>query len=188
MTGRGVIINGPSPQDWLTTYAVVVLVTLAAFPVALLAASGLTRWRRHRGHSCAAARRRSVAEVGLVYGTAPWLWLTMLPASSTPGHRAASLVPLRDLATMPTYQVVGNLLVLAAVGLFGPLRFGALASLPRVVALAALASTLIEVTQYALALGRVASIDDVLLNTAGATLAALLSWPAWRGRAALRAA
>jgi len=83
---------------------------------------------------------------------------------------------------------VGNLLVLAAVGLFGPVRFRALASLPRVVAVSALASTLIEVTQYALALGRVASIDDVLLNTAGATFAALLSWPAWRGRARLRAA
>lgn len=188
MTARGVIINGPSPHDWLATYVAVALVMLAALPAALLVAQALTRWRRRSGLAVAEARSRSIAEVGLAYGTAPWLWLTMVPASTTPDHRAASLVPLRDLATMPTYQVVGNLLVLAAVGLLGPLRFRALATLPRIVVVCAVASTLIEVTQYALALGRVASVDDVLLNTAGAALAALLSWPLWRQRGALRAA
>ena len=188
MTGRGVIISGPSPHDWLATYVAVALVMLAALPACVLLTRALIRWRRRRGLTTAEARLRSVAEVGLAYGTAPWLWLTMLPASSTPGHRAVSLVPLRDLATMPAYQVVGNLLVLAAVGLLGPLRFRALATLPRVVAVCALASTLIEVTQYALALGRVASVDDVLLNTSGAALAALLSRPLWHRGAALRAA
>ena len=38
-----------------------------------------------------------------------------------------SLVPLRDLVSMSTTQVIGNLLVFAALGFFAPLRFRALA-------------------------------------------------------------
>ncbi|MCF4123280.1 VanZ family protein [Antribacter sp. KLBMP9083] len=39
---------------------------------------------------------------------------------------------------------------------------------------------LVEVLQYALDLGRVSSVDDVLLNTAGALLAAACSYRWWR--------
>ena len=172
---------------WLGTMTGVVLLAIAALPLAVFVVCALARLRILHGATPRLAWRRSVTEVGLVYGTVPWVWLTMLPGGPA-GPGAVSLVPLRDLATMPTYQVAGNLLVLAAIGLLGPLRFRALATLPRVVAVSALASTLIEVTQYALALGRVASVDDVLLNTSGAALAGLLSRPLWRGRAAFRAA
>ena len=186
--GLGVVLNGPSSHDWLVTYETVVLLTLTALPLALLATHLLIGWRCRRGLPGTEARLRSVAEIGLIYGTVPWLWLTMLPASTTAGPRAVSVVPLRDLATMPTYQVLGNLLVLAALGLFGPIRFSWLRSVPRATLAAAGTSVLIESTQYALALGRVASIDDVLLNTVGAAAAALLSWPVWRQRGALRVA
>ncbi len=97
-----------------------------------------------------------------------------------------SLMPLRDLVTMSTGQVVGNLLILAALGLLAPVRFAALASLPRILALAAVGSTLIETAQYVLQLDRVSSVDDVLLNTAGAGLAALASRPWWMARPAAR--
>jgi glycopeptide antibiotics resistance protein len=76
--------------------------------------------------------------------------------------------------------IVGNLLVLAALGFFAPMRFAALASLPRILVLAASCSVLIETAQYALQLDRVSSVDDVLLNAAGAVLAALASRPWWR--------
>ena len=105
-----------------------------------------------------------------------------------PGSRAGdvagrvSLVPLRDLVTMSTYQVVGNLLILAALGFLAPVRFAAMASLPRILALAAVGSALIETAQYVLQLDRVSSVDDVLLNTAGAGLAALASHPWWMAR------
>ena len=49
-------------------------------------------------------------------------------------------------------------------------------------ALAASCSILIEVLQYVLMLDRVSSVDDVLLNTAGAGLASLLSYYWWRAR------
>lgn len=103
-----------------------------------------------------------------------------LRAGRVPGR--LSLIPLHDLPTTGAVQIVGNLLVLAALGFFAPLRFPTLASLPRIVALAAACSILIETTQYALRLDRVSSVDDVLLNTAGATLAALASGHWWRRR------
>jgi glycopeptide antibiotics resistance protein len=44
---------------------------------------------------------------------------------------------------------------------------------------AATASVTVEILQYGLDLGRVSSIDDVLLNAAGAGLAALASRRTW---------
>jgi glycopeptide antibiotics resistance protein len=101
-----------------------------------------------------------------------------------------SLVPLRDLLTIlaggpltVTVQIVGNLLVFAALGFLAPLRFAALASVPRILALAAGCSVLVEAAQYVLRLDRVSSVDDVLLNAAGAGLAALASHRWWRAPA-----
>ena len=96
-------------------------------------------------------------------------------------------MPLRDLVTIFAHgpltaavQIVGNLLVLAALGFFAPIRFAALASVPRILALAAGCSVLVETAQYVLRLDRVSSVDDVLLNAAGAGLAALASRRWWR--------
>lgn len=68
----------------------------------------------------------------------------------------------------------------AALGFLAPLRFAALASVPRILTLAAGSSVLVEAAQYVLQLDRVSSVDDVLLNTAGAGLAALASRRWWR--------
>ncbi|WGL50975.1 VanZ family protein [Nocardioides sp. BP30] len=178
--GHGVVIVG-TRSDWVARYDVVVLSTLAALPIAVLVGWLLARRRRRGRASARWAWCSALCEVGIAYGTLPWVWLTMLPGSGAGRvHGQLSLVPLRDLQTMPTYQVVGNLLVFAALGALGPVRFRALASLPRIVVLGAACSALIETAQYVLPLGRVASVDDVLLNTAGAGLAAVLTWPWWR--------
>ncbi|MFD9480444.1 MULTISPECIES: VanZ family protein [Streptomyces] len=91
-----------------------------------------------------------------------------------------SPVPLRDLVTMGPLGIVGNLLVFAALGFFAPMRFHALASVPRILALGAGCSVLVEAAQYVLRLDRVSSVDDVLVNAAGAVLAALASRRWWR--------
>ncbi|WP_243845113.1 hypothetical protein [Mumia sp. ZJ1417] len=65
------------------------------------------------------ALRTTLAEIGIVCGTLPWVWLTLRPAGGA-AHGTVSLVPLRDLSSMPPYQVVGNLLVFAALGFFAP--------------------------------------------------------------------
>ncbi|MEW2329369.1 VanZ family protein [Micromonospora chersina] len=173
-------------HGWLGTFNGVALLTVAALPLAALVVWALARRRRVLG--AAQAWRMSLAEVGIVYGTVPWVWMIMLPgdrAGTVPGR--ISLVPLRDLLTIlaagpltVTVQIVGNLLVFAALGFLAPLRFAALASVPRILALAAGCSVLVEVAQYVLRLDRVSSVDDVLLNTAGAGLAALVSRRWWR--------
>jgi hypothetical protein len=160
----------------LSTESGVVVVTVALLPLVVQATVSLARQRIRRGDPPRRAWRRSVAEVGIVYGTVPGVWMTMLPgvrAGDVTG--AVSLVPLRDLETMSTFQVVGNLLIFAAWGLLAPLRFPALATVARVTMLAAAGSVVIETTQYVLRLDRVSSVDDVLLNAAGAGLASLVS-------------
>ncbi|WP_308258161.1 VanZ family protein [Pseudonocardia lacus] len=171
------------------TFTGVALTTVALLPVAALAVWVLARTRRAAGATPRWALRGSLAEVGIVYGTLPWVVMTMLPggrAGEVPGR--VSLLPLADLVTMDRGQVVGNLLVLAALGFCAPVRFAALASVPRVLVLAACCSASIEVAQYALQLDRVSSVDDVLLNTTGAGLAALASRRRWRATRPTRVA
>ncbi|MDR2983630.1 MAG: VanZ family protein [Nocardiopsaceae bacterium] len=176
---------------WIGSFTGVVMITVAVLPLAALAVWALARRRIVTGATPGWAWRESLAEVGIVYGTVPWVWMIMLP-----GHRAGaasgrlSLVPLRDLFTIlannpvtATGQIVGNLLVFAALGFFAPLRFAAMASVPRILALAASCSIVVEVAQYFLPLDRVSSVDDVLLNAAGAGLAALASRHWWRATA-----
>ena len=178
-------------HGWVGTFTGVALITVAALPLAALAVWALARRRSVTGTTPAWAWRKSLAEVGIVYGTVPWVWMIMLPgdrAGAVPAR--VSLVPLRDLLTIlaghpatATVQVAGNLLVFAALGFLAPLRFTALASVPRILALAAGCSVVVETAQYVLRLDRVSSVDDVLLNTAGAGLAALASRRWWRATA-----
>ncbi|MGW6412557.1 VanZ family protein [Streptomyces vinaceus] len=168
------------------TFNGVVLMTLVTLPLAVLAAWGLARVRRAGGDAGgtggeSAAWRTSLAEVGMVHGTVPFLWLTMMPGAA-PGIAPArvSLVPLRDLATMGSLGIIGNLLVFASLGFFAPVRFAAMASLPRILALGAGCSVLVESAQYVLRLDRVSSVDDVLVNAAGAVLAGVASRRWWR--------
>nr|WP_092880732.1 VanZ family protein [Actinopolymorpha cephalotaxi] len=165
----------------------VLLMMLAGLPPAALVVWVLALRRRAAGSTRSSAWRTSLAEVGMVHGTVPMLWLTLMPG---PGAgvvpRRVSLVPLRDLATMGPLGIGGNLVILAALGFFAPMRFAALATLPRILALAAGCSALVEIAQYVLWLDRVTSVDDVLVNTTGAVLAGLASRRWWRTPAGVR--
>ena len=157
----------------------VLLMMLVGLPLAALVAWALARFRRPAGG--ASAWRMSLAEVGMVYGTVPLVWLTLMPgtgAGTVTGR--VSLVPLRDLVTMGPIGIGGNLLIFAALAFFAPIRFAALASVPRILALGAGCSVLVEIAQYVLRLDRVSSVDDVLVNAAGAVLAGLASRRWWR--------
>ncbi|MEU7143612.1 VanZ family protein [Nocardia sp. NPDC046473] len=161
----------------------VILASIAAIPVAGVAAWWLGRWR---------GRRAALCEVGMVLGTAPWLWMILTPKGT---GRSLNLVPLRDLAEQLTddrviEQFGGNLLVFAALGFLLPLRLPWFARPYRILLTAAGASIVVETLQFALAIGRHSSVDDVLLNAVGAYLAAL-SVHLWirhggHGRRALR--
>ncbi|MGW5430380.1 VanZ family protein [Streptomyces sp. NPDC004059] len=161
------------------TFNGVVFVMLVALPLAALVVWVLARRRRAAGVT--SAWRISLAEVGMVHGTVPFVWLTMMPgagAGTVPGR--VSLIPLRDLLTMGPLGIAGNLLIFAALGFFAPMRFAALTSVPRILALGAGCSVLVETAQYVLRLDRVSSVDDVLVNATGAVLAGLASRRWWR--------
>jgi hypothetical protein len=154
-------------QQW----GAVLVASAVGFPVAVLVVVALVRAGR--------PVRFAVAEVFLVAGTLPWLWMILTPDAH--GARRVSLVPLNDLfAHDPVVQIGGNLLVFSALGALLPVRWPA--GTARVALVAALASTTVEILQYALALGRVSSVDDVLLNTLGAVLAAQVTRAWWRSR------
>lgn len=165
----------------LTETGVVVL-TMLAFPVAVLAVPVLAVLRRVFGVAWPRAWRHSLAEVAIVYGTVPGVLLTLLPGNNGILAGNVSLVPFEDMSTMGPIGLIGNLLIFAALGFFGPIRFPALRSVWRVLILAGAASVSIEALQHLLPLGRVSSVDDVILNAGGATAAAILSWPWWRRR------
>ncbi|MGP2442750.1 VanZ family protein [Streptomyces sp. JW3] len=146
----------------------VLLMTLVGLPLAALLVWALARLRR--AGSVTSGWRMPVAEVGMVYGTVPMVWLTLQPgpgAGVVPGR--VSPIPLRDLVTMGPVGIGGNLLI-----------FAALASVPRILMLGASCSILVETAQYVLRLDRVSSVDDVLVNAAGAVLFGLASRRLWR--------
>lgn len=150
----------------------VVLVAIAALPIAGIAAWWLARRR---------GRRAALCDVGMVVGTAPWLWMILTPKGT---GRSINLIPLRDLAEQLSdsrviEQFGGNLLVFAALGFFLPIRLPWFARPSRILLAGATASIVVETLQYALAIGRHSSIDDVALNAVGALLAGILSRPWW---------
>jgi hypothetical protein len=176
---------GAMGQVW-HAWGHVILVSAGCLPiVAVIAWWESTRRGEWRG---------PVAEIGIVAGTLPWLWMILTPRS---GERALAPIPLLSLrdvlfpAGSPGFapdvsalvvEVGGNLLALAALGLLLPVRFRAMAGVLRVGAVAAALSVLVETAQFTLDLGRVSAVDDVLLNTAGACIAALLSRRYWATR------
>ncbi|GII93418.1 VanZ family protein [Sinosporangium siamense] len=170
-------------QVW-DTWGLVVLAAALALPLAALVALVLTRHRVRREHP--APRRTAVADVAVVVGTAPWLWMILTPGSG----QSVQLIPLVDLgeqiARMPPeavfVQIVGNLLVFSALGAMLPVRSARFASITAVAAVAATASLSVEILQYVLRIERVSSVDDVILNTTGAVLAGLVTRRWWARR------
>ncbi|RDI24713.1 VanZ family protein [Lentzea flaviverrucosa] len=173
-------------QEWVGTETGVVVGAVLGIPVAVLAMLLLALYRKlvENPHPW----RTALADVGMVYGTLPWVWLIMLPGAEPGTAGELSLVPFADLIDLVEHrdagQIVGNMLVFAALGSFAPLRFAALRSVWRVLAFAAACSALLEIAQFVLRLDRVSSVDDVLLNAVGAALASLLSRWWWRPKPA----
>jgi VanZ like family len=167
--------------DAVRTWGPVIGATLAALPVAVLVFVVLARWRVRAGTPPAWAWTASGAEVGMVVGTVPWIWMILTPRA---GRGGVELIPGPGLVAVldggwstAVVQIGGNLLVFAAFGALAPVRWRL--GIAAVAAMAAAGSTTVEILQYALRLGRVSSVNDVALNTLGAVAAAFCTWR-WR--------
>jgi VanZ like family len=170
--------------DAFRTWGSVMLATVAAVPIGTLVVIALARRRIRAGPRPSQAWRVAVADVGMVVGTVPWIWMILTPQ---PGHGSLELIPGRGLATIlagdaavAIVQIGGNLLVFAAFGFLAPVRWPL--GTAAVATYAAAGSVVVETLQYALHLGRVSSADDVGLNALGGVLAALCSYRWWRRR------
>ncbi len=158
-------------------------ISAIALPYALLGWPLLAARRRRR-----MAVRRASATAGVDCAAALVVFLVFCLVTMPVGGSAEStldLVPGADITAAfgsdgSLWQVVGNVLLLCPLGALLPLRIRRLRMLPRIALAALIASVLVEGTQYLIHTGRVTSTDDVLLNTAGATLGAALSRRGWR--------
>jgi hypothetical protein len=162
----------------------VIVAALVALPIGAIAARQLAIHRERAGRPH--PTRTAWLDLGMVVGTLPWIWMILTPSNGT---NDINLVPFRDLAAVLTaapqtvvVQVAGNLLVFAALGALLPMRSARTAGLAPVALVAAAGSIAVETLQHLLHLGRVSSIDDVLLNVAGAALAALVTRRRWADR------
>jgi hypothetical protein len=180
-------LEGPDMIETLHRWAPVLRVWALALPLAAVLAGLLAVRRGAAGCPSRQAWTTAAAEVAMVAGTLPWIWMILTPTSAPGGVELVPGVGLaRIVAQGPStvlVQVGANLLVLGIVGALAPVRWpvgpGAVA------AGAAAVSALLEGLQYVLDLGRVSSVDDVLLNTAGALLGALLTRRWWLRRVPL---
>lgn len=97
-----------------------------------------------------------------------------------PGNDVRTALRAEYGDALPWVQLVGNVLLLLPLGALVPLRVRRLDTLGKVAVAGLLVSCAIELTQFLVLSGRVASTDDVVLNTIGATLGGLLARSARR--------
>lgn len=164
------------------------LVPAASFYLVLtIAAAVFAVVLRSRRFTVVPALFVSVADAVLLYAVllVGFLVAAPQPASDRPLVR---LVPGADLGValqaspgdlLPWLQLVGNLLLLAPFGALCPVRFAWFGGWGRLGAAMLMITCGIEFLQCTVLTGRVVSADDVLLNFAGAVLAALLTRPWW---------
>ena len=115
-------------------------------------------------------------------------------AVATYEHNAEPLATLRiqladGITPFELRNLVGNVLLLLPLGIYGPILMPRLRSVPAMLLAGAGVSALIELGQLAVATAygfpvRVADVDDVVLNTVGVLVGYLL-WRAWSAAASV---
>ena len=163
------------------------LLVVAALVSGTLAVVLLHRSRSARGPATVS---RSVLDVAILLSALAALYLTILvpiPLGDRPS-RTLEWWPTESVAlfSQPTLlgwsQALANIVLLAPLGALAPLRFERLRPFRRLATAALLTSLGIEVAQLVLPLGRVSSVDDLLMNTMGGMAGAIVTWWWWGRR------
>lgn len=141
-------------------------------------AGAVARPRHMRANRAKVGPMRALAGFLLALWLIAGLWLTLQPAHPFPGQVVDdNLVPFHTLriylANLDSEfwlrNLFGNLGLLLPLGLLGPIALPALARWWRILLVALLISTAIELTQLAVP-DRSADIDDVIVNVTGALI------------------
>ncbi|MFC8492802.1 VanZ family protein [Streptomyces sp. NPDC057235] len=133
--------------------------------------------------SAGPAGGRAVFGLVALLALVPFLLITLSHGYGT--ENRISAVPFReildasahadvDLSDVAAVNLIGNVLLLVPFGAAAAFVWPDRRRVLKTALTAAALSLTVEVAQYALSLGRVTSVDDVLLNTAGAALGAFL--------------
>lgn len=148
-------------------------------PIMIVPASAawlMLAYRRRRSLSVRRSLVTATLDVTIVlFG----VWASLLVTMPTDSESRVHLLPGTDLLMAANsqdafWQLTANFSLLLPLGMLLPMRWTWWRSLRRATSAALLASCGIELTQYVAGIGRVASIDDVLVNTAGAAAGAAL--------------
>jgi glycopeptide antibiotics resistance protein len=180
---RQTLTGGLFDTGWV--FVVVGLAVLAALAVVVVG----VRVRTARGEPTVLAAIDALVLGGLLLAVASTLTFTLVPQPDGPGGAHSwNLVPFASTSRIAASSVdalvavrilLGNVLLFVPVGFFvalyrrssHPLRSALVASLGL--------SLVVEVTQAALPLGRVANVDDVILNVAGGLIGAIVALAVW---------
>lgn len=148
------------------------LIPIGLFAVGL-ATIGLGWFRSRGGRPRKEALSSAALDVLLGASILSILILTLPP--SIDANRTLDLVPFRQWhGGISVSLMMANIVLFIPLGVLAPTRWRRLDSLARVLLVAALFSLVIEVLQFALNLGRQASITDLILNAMGAGIGYLI--------------
>ena len=149
-------------------------VTIVAALLAVLAVALAARSARREP---ASPRRTAVAWVAVAFAALALAAFTLVPGH---GRRTTNLVPLHSIlrelhsanGTVAFLNIAGNVLVMMPLGM--ALLLATRWSVRTLTAIGFTVSVVIETLQWTVVPGRATDVDDVLLNTVGMALGALL--------------
>ncbi|MFJ9432522.1 VanZ family protein [Streptomyces sp. NPDC101490] len=153
--------------------------------MAIVVTAGVWQARRgiHRRIPGDSFGQRAFFSILAIVSLAPFLLVTLLRGYGT--GRSVSMVPFREFWTASSsvgvafsevtlVSFAGNALLFVPFGAAAAFLYSGPCRAIKATLTAALLSVAVETAQYQLSLGRVSSVDDVILNAAGAAWGALL--------------
>lgn len=172
----------PREFAWNMTAYVAIIALLATMYTA-----GISKLRISRGATAVQAVRTSALEGLTGVFLTPIAYIALLPGWG--GTTIVNLTPLKGLISGSTagilfIQILVHLVPYIPLGAVISLRWPRLATVPRILGIGLVLGSLAEIYQYLFLVGRVVSVDDVLLAMIGAGGGALLAYH-WRAKPGL---
>ncbi|QUH00395.1 VanZ family protein [Saccharopolyspora erythraea] len=173
-------------QQVLVAFDGFVPAVVVLFPAAVLTGT-VSGMLRSRSLPTAPPLRGPVIDGMLAYSVLFVGYLVFSPQQETPlpvrpdlGNDLSMAMSAGPGDLLPWVQLAGNVVLLLPLGMLVPQRLAWFDNLGKITLGALAMSCTIELVQFLAISGRVASSDDIVLNTVGATIGGLLIRAPWR--------